>query len=37
MPNSLGAERKLTVSEEGHSLRNGLERVCQTSETKAAR
>lgn len=27
IPNSLGAERKVTVREEGHSLRNSLERA----------
>lgn len=34
MPNSLGSERKVTVREEGQSLRNGLERVCQALKTK---
>lgn len=34
MPNSLGSERKVTVRGKGHSLRNGLERVCQALETK---
>lgn len=34
MPNSLGSERKVTAGEKGHSLRNGLERVCQALETK---